>query len=203
MLASPAPDSVAWTLALGLGLGLRHASDADHLASVSTLLRDEPGTWRAARLAALWGAGHSISFGAVGLLLVVAGIRMPTGIERTAEVLVALMLVGFGVLRLLSERAQGTRAPRFQPAFIGFVHGLAGSAAVALLIGTTIHSPKLACLYLFAFGLGTALGMVVLTSLLSTFLLWTGRRAKLGRWVELGTAWLNIGLGLVVLQSMS
>jgi nickel/cobalt transporter (NicO) family protein len=203
-----APDSIAWALALGLGLGLRHATDVDHVASVSTLLRGEPGTWRAARLAALWGAGHSFSFGAVGLLLVLAGIRLPRAVEGAAELLVALMLIGLGALRILRRTQCGNddaRAgvPRLRPAFIGFVHGLAGSAAIALLVGSSIRSARVACLYLLVFGLGTTLGMVALTSLLSLFIQWSGRRTRVGRWVELATAWLSIVLGVAILVPMA
>jgi nickel/cobalt transporter (NicO) family protein len=206
MPSPSAADSVGWVLVLGLGLGLRHASDADHVASVSTLLRGEPGTWRAARLAALWGIGHSVSFGAVGLLLVVTGIRMPQALEQLAELLAAVMLVGFGAMSLLNHGShEGTAisaaARRLRPALIGFVHGLAGSGAIALLVGTTVRSAKLACLYLVVFGLGTTLGMVLLTTLLSWFIRWSGWRASFGRFVELGAGWLSIGLGIAILAS--
>ncbi len=49
-------------LLLGVGLGLRHATDADHVVVVSALVQREPGIWRAARVAALWGLGHSAAF---------------------------------------------------------------------------------------------------------------------------------------------
>ncbi|MDF3067252.1 MAG: hypothetical protein K0R38_2853 [Polyangiaceae bacterium] len=81
-------------LVLGLGLGLRHATDADHVAAVTAMLQREPGTMRAMRVAVLWGLGHTASFLVVGLLTVLAGVRLPESFEPAVELLVAGMLVG-------------------------------------------------------------------------------------------------------------
>lgn len=58
-------------LLLGIGLGLRHAIDTDHVVVVSALVQREHGVWRAARIAALWGAGHTIALLSMGLGLAV------------------------------------------------------------------------------------------------------------------------------------
>jgi hypothetical protein len=64
-------------LLLGVGLGLRHATDADHVSVVSALVQREPGVWRAARIAALRGPGLTVAFLALGLLIVLAEVRSP------------------------------------------------------------------------------------------------------------------------------
>src|SRR5262245_56864018 len=54
-----------------------------------------------------------------------------------------------------------------RPFVVGLVHGLAGSAAVALMILSIIREPVAALGYLLLFGLGTIVGMMVITLILS------------------------------------
>lgn len=194
-------------LLLGIGLGLRHATDADHVVVVSALVQREPGVWRAARIAALWGAGHTVAFLALGLLIVLAHVRIPEAFERGAELLVALMLIGLGLWHLV--RSRGTydceslppvaSAPA-RPLLVGLVHGLAGSAGIALLAATTIGSGPLAVAYLGLVALGTVIGMVAMTVLMSWPISWTMRQEwRLRSVVTALAATLSIGLGLAVL----
>lgn len=193
-------------LLLGVGLGLRHATDADHVVVVSALVQREPGMWRAARIAALWGAGHTVAFLALGLPIVLAEVRIPEAFERGAELLVALMLIGFGVWHLVgSRRAEvGESAPAVasasvRPLLIGLAHGLAGSAGIALLAATTIGSRPLAVAYLGLVALGTVIGMVALTVLMSRPISWTMRRdGRLRSAITVLAATLSVGLGLAV-----
>lgn len=192
-------------LLLGIGLGLRHATDADHVVVVSALVQREPGMWRAARVAALWGAGHTIAFLALGFLIVLAGVRLPEVFEQGAELLVGFMLIGFGLWHLarsrggdFSERTQAGTVAR--PLLIGLVHGLAGSAGIALLAATAIDSRPLAAAYLGLVALGTVLGMVALTIVLSRPISWTmRRRVEVKRAVTVLSAMLSVGFGLAVL----
>lgn len=195
-------------LLLGIGLGLRHALDADHVVVVSAMVQREPGTWRAARIAALWGAGHSVAFLALGLLIVVVGLRIPEVFEQGAELLVAAMLIALGLWHLArshqsaaSDHAEpDARSPAARPIAIGLVHGLAGSAGIALLAATTIESRALAVGYLFLVAIGTVIGMVALTAILARPIRWTMRREGwLKRAVTAVAAFLSIGLGISVL----
>jgi high-affinity nickel-transport protein len=63
-----------------------------------------------------------------------------------------------------------------RPLFVGIVHGLAGSAAVALLVLTTIHNPWWALAYLLLFGFGTVAGMMLITSAIAMPIAYTGER---------------------------
>ncbi len=191
-------------LILGIGLGLRHATDADHVVVVSVLVQRESGTWRAARIAALWGAGHTVAFLALGLAIVLAGVRIPAAFERGAELLVAMMLIGFGVWHLARSRGPARRdttaSTSARPLMIGLVHGLAGSAGIALLAASTIESRALAVAYLTLVALGTVLGMVVLTVVMSRPISWTMRReGRLRDVIAIFAALLSMTLGLVVL----
>jgi len=194
-------------LLLGIGLGLRHATDADHVVVVSALVQREPGVWRAARIAALWGIGHTIAFLGLGLLIVLAGVRIPSAFERAADLLVAAMLIGFGLWHLAKNRGEVPQSITAEaassyarPVLIGLVHGLAGSAGIALLAATTIASRPLAAAYLGLFGIGTVLGMVALTVVMSRPISWTMRReGVLKQGVTVLAALLSMMLGAVVL----
>jgi nickel/cobalt exporter len=193
-------------LLFGFGLGVRHAMDADHVVIVSTLLSREPGPRRAARLAALWGAGHTLAFLGLGLFVILTGLHVPEAFERAAEVLIAALLVGFGAWHLLHSVQQkgysGAEKPAAvaRPLAVGLVHGLAGSAGVALLAATTLPSRAVAAVYLCVVALGTVFGMVALTLVMSRPLAWTMKReGVLGKAITLIAGGLGIGLGLWIL----
>ena len=97
-------------LVVGFGLGLRHASDADHVAVVSSLIQRSPSLLTAARIATLWGLGHTLTFLCLGLSLICLDLRVPPRFEQLTEILVALMLLVFGAWHLLSH-AEAARAP--------------------------------------------------------------------------------------------
>ena len=158
--------TLSWALLLGFGLGLRHATDADHVVAVGTLLRHDASPVRAARVAVLWGLGHTLTFFSLGILIVAAGVRIPLRFEQLGEGGVAVMLIGLGVWTLRKPRAVA-HAPGvgLRPLLVGVVHGLAGSAGIALLALTAIPSTLGALVYLALFGVGTVAGMLLLRPL--------------------------------------
>src|SRR5688500_9548009 len=91
----------ATALLVGLTLGLRHATDADHVVVVTALAQREPGSLRAVKVAALWALGHTLTFLGLGLLIVLGGLRVPGGFERGADLVVAAMLIGVGFAHLV------------------------------------------------------------------------------------------------------
>jgi ABC-type nickel/cobalt efflux system permease component RcnA len=100
--------SVAIVLAVALLLGLRHASDPDHLAAVSTLIASRPdeGRRRAAGLGLAWGLGHASALLVFGLPIVLARSYLPETVQRAAELLVGLVIVALA-LRLLVRWRSG------------------------------------------------------------------------------------------------
>jgi high-affinity nickel-transport protein len=86
-----------------------------------------------------------------------------------------------------------------RPLFVGIVHGLAGSAAVALLVLSTIHDPKWAVFYLLIFGVGTIAGMMLITAALALpFSLAGSRFAWLNRGLVIGSGVLSLAFGFFV-----
>lgn len=175
-------------LALGFFLGMRHATDSDHVLAVSTIVSRERSPRAALWIGALWGFGHSATIITVGGAIVLFGWVIPPRLGLSMEMSVAIMLVVLGIINLtgalsdIERAAHAHRGPEpgavparahvhprgsLRPLVIGVVHGLAGSAAVALLVLATIEQASTALLYLAIFGLGTVAGMMLLTLLMS------------------------------------
>lgn len=166
-------------LALGFFLGMRHATDADHVVAVTTIVCRERAARSAMAIGALWGVGHTVTILIVGGAIILFGAVIPPRLGLTLEMAVAVMLILLGMLNLLGPGRASDAVPHIQshsmgadthrrhhlrPLVIGVVHGLAGSAAVALLVLATIHRPLWAIVYLGIFGAGTVLGMMLLTT---------------------------------------
>ena len=90
-----------------------------------------------------------------------------------------------------------------RPLAIGIVHGLAGSAAIALLVLTTIRVPSWAILYLLVFGIGTVAGMMVITAAIAVpFKFSESRFARLNRAMGIASGLLSLAFGLFIVYQM-
>ncbi|HEX6651688.1 MAG TPA: hypothetical protein VF072_03010 [Thermoleophilaceae bacterium] len=134
-------DGAPLVVALGIALllGLRHASDPDHLVAVTSLVAAEDGdTRQAARLGAWWGVGHACALIALGIPLIAFRARMPAWLESGAEKAIGaviLVLAARVILRWLRPPAH-SHSPRTrrQALSIGLLHGLAGTGAIVVLL---------------------------------------------------------------------
>jgi high-affinity nickel permease len=160
-------------ITLGLFLGVRHASDVDHVCAIASLLKSGQGLRGALKTALLWSLGHSVTFFSIGVLLVEGRVTLPPKWEPMTELLVGGLLVGMGLLQWRHAHCPvpgPAAAPSrlgFRVTLVGVAHGLAGSAAIALLALTSFQERFAALLFLLLFGLGVSAGMVLLTLLLS------------------------------------
>ena len=231
----------------GFLLGMRHATDADHVIAVTTILNRSRRFLDTTLIGALWGLGHTITVVLVGVLIIAFNIVIPPPVGLAMEFAVALMLIGLGVLnltgglRLITDRftppapmhahdhahATGAHAhlhghgsddrlapPRpsgtgivaslgwfhlIRPVAVGLVHGLAGSAAVALLVLATIQDTGTALVYLVIFCLGVAAGMAILTTVIGLPIMIGSRRsAQINRWLTIGSGLLSLAFGLLL-----
>ena len=158
----PSPLSIAL---LGFLLGVRHAVDPDHVVAMSTIATRATSFRRAAGLGAMWGIGHTLTILLVGGTIVLLRVAISPRIGLAMEFSVALMLILLGFQNVW--RARGTDAPApssARPFVVGMVHGMAGSAAVVLLVLATVSDTTWALAYLSLFGLGTVFGMVIVTA---------------------------------------
>jgi len=154
-------------------LGLRHALDADHVTTVVALSSRPLEVGQAVRIAGAWGIGHAVVMLAVGLAVVGFNIHFPPAIDRYVEGAAGLLLLVLGLdsLRRLRHRpgAAGHRGRHAGPhsadllskaLFIGGVHGLEGSATLAMMALPALRSFGAVLTYLALFGLGSIVGMI-------------------------------------------
>jgi ABC-type nickel/cobalt efflux system permease component RcnA len=173
--------SVGVVLFVAVLLGLRHATDPDHIAAMTTLVAS--GRERAARsaagLGAWWGVGHGITLVAFGVPILLAEQFVPERIQQGAETAVAALIV-FLAIRLIVRWRHGFFNLHAHPheherhlhpvrspagAFgIGLVHGMGGSAGVGVLLLAAIPSTTVAVTSLVVLALFTAVSMTVVTS---------------------------------------
>jgi high-affinity nickel permease len=186
--------TLALVAAVAVVLGLRHATDPDHLAAVTTLIAGtrERATGAAARLGLSWGLGHGTSLFAFGLPIVLFKAYLPEPVQQGAETAVGVVIAALAVWLLLRWRrglfhvhvhahetlhAHGhvhdggthphaVRRTRspLQAFGIGLVHGMGGSAGVGVLLLASIHDRLVAVAALGLFALCTALSMTLLST---------------------------------------
>jgi hypothetical protein len=160
-------------VALGVAflLGLRHASDPDHLVAVTSLVASEDGDTRsAARLGAWWGLGHAAMLVALGVPLIAFKAALPELLEAGAEMAIGAVIVVLAA-RVISkwtrehpvDRHDQARTPR-QAFVIGLLHGLAGTGAVVVLLLTALPNQLEAGLALAVFAPMSILSMTACTT---------------------------------------
>jgi high-affinity nickel permease len=167
--------SVLLVLGVGFLLGLKHATDPDHIVAVTTFIGKEKRIARGCAIGLFWGLGHTLALSFIGLGVVVLKIPMSQWLAERLELGVALMLIVLGA-RLIAtvhtkwhEHHHDFEWSRlgWRPLLVGIVHGTAGSAALTLLVLSTISSTVDALLYILIFGVGSMVGMVLISLLLA------------------------------------
>ena len=193
---------------LGFLLGLRHASDPDHLVAVSTIVARHRSGCAASWIGVAWGVGHSVTILAVGGAVVALGLVVPARLGLGLELLVGIVLVALGLANLRVARTP--REPELdvgpqsehrglatRALAVGLLHGLAGSAAVALLALAAMPTPAAALAYLAVFSLGTVAGMVTLSLGVGLpMAAAASARPSAQRWLVAGSGALSLGVGL-------
>jgi high-affinity nickel-transport protein len=178
-------------------LGMRHATDPDHVVAVTTIVSRERSLGRAGGVGMLWGLGHTLTLLAVGGAIIGLRVTLSPRLGLTLELAVAAMLVLLGLLNVLDVRARAGRLADARPLAVGVIHGLAGSAAAVLLVLPLIPDPRWAALYLLVFGLGTMVGMALVTIALAAPAAMVATRVqRFGRAVRLASGTLSIAFGL-------
>jgi high-affinity nickel-transport protein len=198
---------------LGFVLGMRHALDPDHVVAITTIVSTERSVGKAGLIGTMWGLGHTVTIFIVGSAIIIFNIVIPPRLGLSLELAVGGMLILLGLLTLtgMVQRMQqkftmptGHRKAfglynLLRPLLVGIVHGLAGSAAVALLAMAAIRVPWISVAYLLLFGLGTIAGMILITAAISTPFIHTAHRySHLNRGLTLASGLISLGLGLFV-----
>ena len=260
-MTGAAPDVVLFLL-LGFFLGMRHATDADHVVAIATIVSRERSVAGSALIGAAWGVGHTVTVVAVGAAIILFGVVIPPRLGMAMEFAVGVMLVLLGVLTLAGVGHSGGAAHAhaggpgghdlgihdhlhahgdylhrhphghgpgahghadehtplarrdsglspialydwLRPLVVGLVHGLAGSAAVALMILPIIREPVAALGYLLLFGLGTIVGMMLITLILSAPFRFTAVNLPKFNWrLRVASGLVSFSFGVVLIYGI-
>jgi high-affinity nickel-transport protein len=242
---------LASLLLVGFFLGMRHATDADHVVAIATIVARQRTLRGSALIGAAWGVGHTITIIAVGGAIILFGVVIPPRLGLSMEFAVGVMLVLLGVLTLTGTGQVTGAAPghshahahgdyvhshphthypaghghaedrtplawldrsfvgglplyRYaRPLIVGLVHGLAGSAAVALLVLTIIRDPAWAMGYLLLFGVGTIGGMMLITLVLAAPFAFTSHSLPRFNWqLRVASGLVSFGFGLFLVYDI-
>ena len=230
-------------LTLGFLLGLKHATDADHVVAVSTIVGEYRNVWRGFWVGGSWGLGHTTPLLALGVVIL-AFRGMLDAFETVAPVFefgvgIMLVLLGLQVFWNLNRRrlhlhehshndgahvhVHSTHDPAAAPDVetphayfhpgrpffraksyvVGVVHGLAGSAAVMLLLLPGLPSFWTGLAYILLFGLGTMLSMAAITVLLGVPFALTGRFHSASRVVSSVAGVVSVTFGAALMSDIA
>lgn len=164
-------ETLLVVLAVAGLLGLRHATDPDHLTAVSTLIAGEgptAGVRQARRLGLAWGGGHALTLCVLGMPIVLFDAYLPAEVATLAECAIGLLIVALALRVLVrwrrgcsTSQGEGDAARRspYQAFSIGLLHGVGGSAGVGVLLLAAIPDHLRAMLMLVVFSACTAVAM--------------------------------------------
>lgn len=191
-------------LAFGLLFGVRHALDPDHVIAIATISARTRSVRRSVKVGAAWGLGHTLTILVLGGAMVLFRTVISARAGLAMEFAVALMLIVLGVGNLVSARQLEPAAPSpLRPFIIGMVHGMAGSAALVLLVLATIDDSATGLLYLLSFGVGTIAGMMIVTSLMTVPMgVVGGRTVASRRWLTAASGLVSVVFGVVMMHGL-
>ena len=202
----------ATIIALGFLLGMRHALDPDHVIAVGTIVTRHRTLGAGVVVGALWGLGHSLTIIIVGGAIIGFRVVIPPALAGVLELAVAVMLVVLGLGNLTAPRTRRdvdarlsalARYPFVRPIAVGLVHGLAGSAAIVLLVLTVIGNAHTAVAYLVLFGVGTIVGMTLVTLVVAAPLTFAfARLPRLHGHLRLASGMVSLGFGLFLVYHL-
>jgi ABC-type nickel/cobalt efflux system permease component RcnA len=247
--------SLLAVIGLGFLLGMRHATDPDHVIAVSTIVSRQRGIGQAGIIGVLWGIGHTVTIFVVGAAIILFHVVIPPRLGLAMELAVGIMLILLGVFNLtgITQRITHRYTPRhdhgrvvhshqhshdgiihehlhghspevhmhldpmrpqgliyrilrkvglyqfLRPLAVGLVHGLAGSAAIALLVLAEIRDPRWATAYLLVFGVGTIAGMMLITMAIGAPFAYTRSRfAPFHQGLGVASGLLSLAFGLFI-----
>jgi len=206
-------------LALGFVLGIKHAIEPDHVIAVSTIASQSKKLLRSSLAGVFWGIGHTATLFLVGIILIFMKGEIPEKWAMSLEFLVGIMLVYLGIATILSLKKirmhqhthdgkihkhnhQHKNVSYLKSMLIGFIHGLAGSGAMVLLTMSTVNSPWEAAVYIFIFGAGTVLGMLLFTTVIGIPFVFSAKKLSMNKMLTQITGVISTVFGIYYMYNL-
>jgi len=213
---------VITVLGLGIFLGLEHALDGDHIAAISTLVSKHKNFRKASILGVFWGLGHTTTLLIAGIFVLFLKIAIPEKIALSLEFVVGIMIVilGFSVVRdvifskkhmhkhshnghthlhVHSHKQTSDHVHYHKPFIVGLIHGLAGSAALMLLVLSTVESRLLGLLFIMIFGIGSIIGMSIVSGAISLPFIFSSQKELTNRRIRYIAGSFSMLFGLMIM----
>lgn len=191
-------------LLLGLLLGFKHSLEPDHMIAVATVTGKSKKLWVSTLAGVFWGIGHTLTLFIVGITIILVKQDIPEEWAMSLEFLVGIMLVYLGVKNLRirqSSKEENHHHSYLKLTLIGFIHGLAGSAAMVLLTMSTVESVWESFYYILVFGVGTIIGMMFFTTLIGIpFVL--GKKFQLNRFLTALSGTVSFVFGIYYMYNL-
>ncbi len=212
-------------LGLGLILGLKHALDADHVIAISTIVSQTRSLKRSSLYGIIWGIGHTFTLFLVGLIILGFKFALPDKMSLFFEFTVGIVLVvlGVDVLRkavkhklhihkhshgntthahIHTHKETPSHGHTHRSFIIGMLHGLAGSGVLTLLVLSTVNSLLLGLFYILIFGIGSLIGMLMVSAVIGLPFMFTTRFGKVNILIELLAGTVSIVFGCVIMYEI-
>ena len=212
-------------LLLGLGflLGLEHAFEPDHVVAVSSLIAKHKTLKRTTILGTLWGLGHTTTLFLVGIIVLTLKLSIPETIASSLEFIVGIVIILLGIfvikdvignkkhihihthdnkphMHFHSHKNTDSHVHYHKSFSVGLIHGMAGSAALMLLVLSTMNSIILGILYILIFGIGSIIGMAIVGGLISLPFIYTSKKStSINTGIQYATGIVSIGFGSFLL----
>lgn len=212
-----------FVLFLGFILGIKHAFEADHVVAVSAIIVKQKNVLKSALIGLFWGIGHTVTLLIVSLFVIFLKVSLPDKLILLFEFLVGLMLIALGIRVLIKFKAvhvhehkhdslkhkhshyhkkNETAHSHHSSFFIGLIHGLAGSGVLTLLVLSTIGSEILGVVFVLLFGLGSILGMMLMSLVIGYPFLYIKKIPKIEKYIRLLAGTISVVLGLVIVYEI-
>ncbi|KYD25472.1 MULTISPECIES: urease accessory protein UreH [Geobacillus] len=190
-------------LLFGLLLGMKHATEPDHVIAVSTIVSRTKKLSLSSLAGMFWGIGHTLTLLIVGMAMIAFERQIPEQVASYLEMVVGVMIVILGIASFRSpmsmdhHRRGDIHHFHIKSTLIGIVHGLAGSAGMVLLTMTTVKGTWMAFSFILLFGLGTVIGMMLFTTLLGVPFVWMKvKRQAISQWMVKTVSLISIAYGV-------
>lgn len=195
-------------LLFGFVLGIKHATEPDHVIAVSTIASRTNKLSLSSLAGVFWGIGHTVTLFVIGMVIIGMEQQIPETTAMWLELVVGVMIVVLGITSFRSaymipiRKEMNINHLHLKSTLIGIIHGLAGSAGMVLLTLTTVDNRWQALLFILIFGVGTIIGMMLFTTFLGLPFIWMKQKQTIYQFIVKVVSLISIIYGLYYMYNI-